>query len=196
MILMIDNYDSFTYNLVHYLQCLGEEVIVKRNDCIGLDEIRQLKPDIIVLSPGPCTPNESGICQDIIKELKDKFPILGVCLGHQSIAQMFGAKIIQASKPVHGMVYPIRHNNSGVFRNLPNPLNVTRYHSLIVDEDSLPDCFEITAYTDEKEIMGIRHKNYMIEGVQFHPEAVLTQCGMDILKNFLLEAKKNQVIKC
>ena len=193
MILMIDNYDSFTYNLVHYLENLGEEVVVKRNDEINLEQIKSLNPDIIVLSPGPCTPNESGVCLDIVTNFKGEFPILGVCLGHQTIAQVFGAKVIQANEPVHGRVYPITHNNTGVFLNLPNPLNVTRYHSLIVDEKTLPDCFEITAKTMIGEIMGIRHKDYMIEGVQFHPEAVLTQCGMDVLRNFLLRAKEKQV---
>lgn len=198
MILMIDNYDSFTYNLVQYLKCLGEEVLVKRNDSITLQEIRGLNPDMILLSPGPCTPNEAGICQDVVNEFKGEFPILGICLGHQTIGQVFGANIVKAKEPVHGRVYPISHTGEGVFKNLPNPLKVTRYHSLIVEKESLPDCLKITAETKDGEIMGIRHKEYMIEGVQFHPEAILTECGMDVLRNFLLEAKEKskQVIKC
>lgn len=198
MILMIDNYDSFTYNLVQYLKCLGEEVLVKRNDSITLQEIRGLNPDMILLSPGPCTPNEAGICQDVVNEFKGEFPIFGICLGHQTIGQVFGANIVKAKEPVHGRVYPISHTGEGVFKNLPNPLKVTRYHSLIVEKESLPDCLKITAETKDGEIMGIRHKEYMIEGVQFHPEAILTECGMDVLRNFLLEAKEKskQVIKC
>ncbi|EES92305.1 aminodeoxychorismate/anthranilate synthase component II [Clostridium botulinum] len=188
MILMIDNYDSFTYNLVQYLKCLKEEVLTYRNDSIGLEEIEKLKPDMIVLSPGPCTPNESGICKDIIKNFRTT-PILGICLGHQTIGYSFGANIIKAKEPVHGKVSPIIHTNRGVFRNLPNPLKVTRYHSLIIEKESLPDFLEITAETIEGEIMGIRHKKYLIEGVQFHPESILTECGMDILKNFLVESK-------
>ncbi|CAG7839381.1 anthranilate synthase [Clostridium novyi B str. ATCC 27606] len=188
MILMIDNYDSFTYNLVQYLKCLKEEVLTYRNDSIGLEEIEKLKPDMIVLSPGPCTPNESGICKDIIKNFKT-IPILGICLGHQTIGYSFGANVIKAKEPVHGKVSSIIHTNRGVFRNLPNPLKVTRYHSLIIEKESLPDFLEITAETIEGEIMGIRHKKYLIEGVQFHPESILTECGMDILKNFLAESK-------
>lgn len=188
MILMIDNYDSFTYNLVQYLKCLKEEVLTYRNDSIGLEEIEKLKPDMIVLSPGPCTPNESGICKDIIKNFKS-VPILGICLGHQTIGYSFGANVIKAKEPVHGKVSSIIHTNRGVFRNLPNPLKVTRYHSLIIEKESLPDFLEITAETIEGEIMGIRHKKYLIEGVQFHPESILTECGMDILKNFLAESK-------
>ncbi|WIF94156.1 anthranilate synthase component II [Caminicella sporogenes] len=193
MILMIDNYDSFTYNLVQYLECLKEEVLVYRNDEITLKEIKKIAPDMIVLSPGPCTPNEAGICIDLVKKFKGQIPILGICLGHQTIGQVFGAKILKAVRPVHGKVYPIIHNNKGVFRGLKNPLNVTRYHSLIVDKASLPDCFEITAETSEGEIMGIRHKEYLIEGVQFHPEAILTEMGMELLENFLKSAKDFKV---
>lgn len=190
MILMIDNYDSFTYNLIQYLSSLKEEVVVYRNDCISLEEIEALRPEIIVLSPGPCTPNEAGICIEVVEKFKDKIPILGICLGHQTIGQVFGAKVIKALEPVHGKVHPILHTNQGVFTGLNNPLKVTRYHSLVIDRDTLPDCFEITAETNEGEIMGIRHKEYMIEGVQFHPEAILTEMGMELLNNFLVAAKQ------
>ncbi|QEK11032.1 aminodeoxychorismate/anthranilate synthase component II [Crassaminicella thermophila] len=190
MILMIDNYDSFTYNLVQYLECLSEDVLVYRNDCITLEKIEKLNPYMIVLSPGPCTPNEAGICKDVVTTFKGKIPILGICLGHQTIGQVFGGNIIKAKEPVHGKVHPIKHENKGVFKDLPNPLKVTRYHSLVVEKESLPDCFEITAKTFQGEIMGIKHKEYLIEGVQFHPEAILTEKGMEILENFLIEAKK------
>ncbi|QXM07182.1 anthranilate synthase component II [Crassaminicella indica] len=192
MILMIDNYDSFTYNLVQYLECLNEKVIVYRNDAISLEKIESLDPAMIVLSPGPCTPNEAGICKNVVATFKGKIPILGICLGHQTIGQVFGAKIIKAKEPVHGKVHPIKHINKGVFKNLPNPLKVTRYHSLVIERESIPDCFEITALTCDGEIMGIKHKNYLIEGVQFHPEAILTEKGMEILENFLIEAKKSR----
>jgi para-aminobenzoate synthetase component 2 len=187
---MIDNYDSFTYNLVQYLECLKEEVVVYRNDAITLEQIEQLDPQMIVLSPGPCTPNESRICKNVVNTFKGKIPILGICLGHQTIGQVFGGKIIKGKEPVHGKVHPINHTNKGVFQNLPNPLKVTRYHSLVVEKSSLPECFEITALTLAGEIMGIKHKDYLIEGVQFHPEAILTEKGMEILENFLLQAKK------
>ncbi len=189
---MIDNYDSFTYNLVQYLECLKEEVVVYRNNQISTEEIQNLNPDIIVLSPGPCTPNESGICIDVVKKFKGKIPILGICLGHQTIGNVFGCKIIKALEPVHGKVHPIQHHHKGVFKGLKNPLNVTRYHSLVIDKNSVPHCLEITAETFEGEIMGIRHKDYLIEGVQFHPEAILTEMGMEILQNFLEEAKINK----
>lgn len=192
MILMIDNYDSFTYNLVQYLECLQENVLVYRNNQITLEEIEQINPQMIVLSPGPCTPNEAGISMDVVKYFQGKIPILGICLGHQTIGQVFGGKIIKALEPVHGKVHPIRHTNQGVFRGLKNPLHVTRYHSLVIDRDSLPDCLEITAETCEGEIMGIRHKEYLVEGVQFHPEAILTEMGMELLHNFLQEAKMNR----
>ncbi|WP_432663481.1 aminodeoxychorismate/anthranilate synthase component II [Wukongibacter baidiensis] len=193
MILMIDNYDSFTYNLVQYLQGLKEEVLVYRNDEISLDEIEELNPDMIVLSPGPCTPNESGICIGVVKEFKGKLPILGICLGHQTIGQVFGGDVIKALEPVHGKVHPINHTNEGVFKGLNNPLKVTRYHSLVLKRETLPECFEITAETIDGEIMGIKHKDYLMEGVQFHPEAILTEMGMELLENFLKEAKKFKI---
>ncbi|MGF7058151.1 para-aminobenzoate synthetase component 2 [Brassicibacter mesophilus] len=198
MILMIDNYDSFTFNLVQYLQCLKEEVLVYRNDSITIEEIAKLAPDMIVLSPGPCTPNEAGICIEVVEKFKSIIPILGICLGHQTIGQVFGGKVIKAIEPVHGKVYPIKHTDKGVFKGLNNPLKVTRYHSLVVEKETLPDCFEITAETDDGQIMGFRHKEYMIEGVQFHPEAILTEMGMELLDNFLKEAKKikKQVEQC
>lgn len=191
MILMIDNYDSFTYNLVQYLECLHETVIVKRNDKITIDEIVLMNPSWIVLSPGPCTPNESGICLEVVDYFKGKIPILGICLGHQIIGQAFGCKIIEAIEPVHGKVHGITHNNNGVFKGLNNPLKVTRYHSLVVDRASVPDCFEITAKTSEDEIMGLKHNDYMIEGVQFHPEAILTEMGMECLDNFFKSTIEN-----
>ncbi len=190
MILMIDNYDSFVYNLVQYIGEIGEEVIVKRNDEITLEEIEKLNPEAIVLSPGPCSPNEAGICIDVVNYFKGKKPILGICLGHQTIGQVFKGEIVRAFKPVHGKVYPIKHDNKGVFKGLNNPLNVTRYHSLVIKEDSLSNDIEITAKTYEGEIMGIRHKKYLIEGVQFHPEAILSEQGHDILRNFIKNARK------
>ncbi len=190
---MIDNYDSFTYNLVQYLQGLEAEVLVYRNDEISLDEIEKLNPDMIVLSPGPCTPNEAGICIEVVKKFKGKLPILGICLGHQTIGQVFGGDVIKALEPVHGKVHPINHTNDGVFKGLNNPLKVTRYHSLVLKRETLPECFEITAETIDGEIMGIKHKEYLIEGVQFHPEAILTEMGMELLENFLQEAKKFKI---
>ena len=189
MILMIDNYDSFTYNLVQYLNMLNESVEVFRNDKISLNKIEKLNPEMIVISPGPCTPNEAGVSLDILRNFKNKFPILGICLGHQVIAQSFGAKIIKAKKPIHGKVHQINHKGIGVFKNLKKPLNVTRYHSLIVERETLPNCFEITAETKIGEIMALKHKKYPIESVQFHPEAILTENGLDLLNNFLLYAK-------
>ncbi|MBU4439173.1 MAG: aminodeoxychorismate/anthranilate synthase component II [Firmicutes bacterium] len=191
MILMIDNYDSFTYNLVQYLEGLNETVIVKRNDKITLDEIAAMAPSMIVLSPGPCTPNESGICLDVVDRFKGEIPILGICLGHQIIGQAFGCKITKALEPVHGKVHAISHDNAGVFGGLNNPLKVTRYHSLVVENKEIPDFFEITATTDDNEIMGLRHKDYHIEGVQFHPEAILTEMGMELLDNFFQSTKAN-----
>jgi len=198
MILMIDNYDSFTYNLVQYLKCLQEEVVVYRNDKISLKEIEKVSPEVIVLSPGPCTPNEAGVSKSIVEHFQGKIPILGICLGHQTIGQVLGAKIIRALEPVHGKVHAITHNNKGVFKGLKNPLNVTRYHSLVIERNSLPDCLEITAETYDGEIMGIRHKEYLLEGVQFHPEAILTEMGMELLDNFLNNAKKfkNVGVEC
>ncbi|EGT5270783.1 aminodeoxychorismate/anthranilate synthase component II [Clostridioides difficile] len=190
MILMIDNYDSFVYNLVQYIEELGETVVVKRNNEIKISDIEKLNPEVIVLSPGPCSPKEAGICIDIVEHFKGKKPILGICLGHQTIGHVFGGDIIKAQQPVHGKVYSINHTNKGVFRGLKNPLNVTRYHSLIVDSNTVPKELEITAITDKGEIMGIRHKKYLIEGVQFHPEAILSEYGHEMLKNFITEARE------
>ena len=167
MILMIDNYDSFTYNLVQYLKCLNEDVLVYRNDEISLEEIEKLNPDMIVLSPGPCTPKEAGICRDVVSTFKGQFPILGICLGHQTIGDVFGSNIVRAKEPVHGKVHSIKHKGNGVFKNLPNPLKVTRYHSLVIERETLPNCLEITAETADGEIMGIRHKDYLIEEYSF-----------------------------
>ena len=185
MLLMIDNYDSFTYNLVQYLAEIGQEVEVIRNDKISIKEIKKLNPQYIVISPGPCTPNEAGISLDLIESFKGKIPILGVCLGHQSIGQAFGGKIIHAQTIMHGKTSKISHNNLGVFSGIKNPFIATRYHSLVIDRKSLPDCFDITAWTDDNEIMGIKHKELAIEGVQFHPESILSEHGHDLLKNFL-----------
>jgi anthranilate synthase component II len=190
MILMIDNYDSFTYNLVQYIGELGEEVIVFRNDVISIAEISRLKPQGIVISPGPCTPNEAGISMEVIKSFADKIPILGVCLGHQCIGQVFGGKVIRAKNVMHGKLSAIYHNDQGVFKDLPLPFTATRYHSLIVERATLPECLEITAWTqntdsDFDEIMGMRHKSLPIEGVQFHPESIMTQSGRKLIKNFL-----------
>lgn len=190
MILMIDNYDSFVYNLVQYFKELDEDIVVKRNDEITIDDIKTLNPEIIVLSPGPCSPTEAGICIDVVNNFKGKIPILGICLGHQTIGQVFGSKIVKAIEPVHGKVHSITHDGKGVFTNIKNPLNVTRYHSLVVDTETLSDELEITAKTKEGEIMGLRHKKYMIEGVQFHPEAVLTECGHELLRNFITLARE------
>lgn len=190
MILMIDNYDSFVYNLVQYIEELGETVVVKRNNEIKISDIEELNPEVIVLSPGPCSPKEAGICIDIVEHFKGKKPILGICLGHQTIGHVFGGDIIKAQQPVHGKVYSINHTNKGVFRGLKNPLNVTRYHSLIVDSNTVPKELEIIAITDKGEIMGIRHKKYLIEGVQFHPEAILSEYGHEMLKNFITEARE------
>ena len=185
MLLMIDNYDSFTYNLVQYLGELGEEVKVFRNDEISLQQISELKPERLMISPGPCTPNEAGISLAAIEHFAGKLPIMGVCLGHQSIGQAFGGKVVHAKQIMHGKTSDITHTNSGVFANLENPLTVTRYHSLVVERESLPDCLEVTAWTDDGEIMGMRHKQLAVEGVQFHPESILTEHGHALLKNFL-----------
>ena len=190
MLLMIDNYDSFTYNLVQYFGELGAEVEIHRNDQITIKEIEQMAPDHLVISPGPCTPNEAGISVETIKHFAGKLPILGVCLGHQSIGQAFGGQIVHASKIMHGKTSMVYHNDSGVFKGLPDPFEATRYHSLVIDKYALPDCLEITAWTNNDdnsldEIMGVRHKDLMIEGVQFHPESILTQHGHDMLANFL-----------
>jgi anthranilate synthase/aminodeoxychorismate synthase-like glutamine amidotransferase len=184
-VLIIDNYDSFTYNLVQYFKMLKGTVQVYRNDEINLDDIDEIKPSHIVISPGPCTPRESGVSLKVIKMYYNKLPILGVCLGHQSIAYTFGSEIIKAKEPVHGKVWKIHHNNTGVFMGIKNPLNVTRYHSLVINPDTIPDEFVVTAWTDEGEIMGIKHKSYPLEGIQFHPEAVLTEYGLYMLNTFL-----------
>ena len=185
MLLMIDNYDSFTYNLVQYLGELGQDVRVVRNDQITVAEITKLKPDHIVISPGPCTPNEAGVSVETIQKLAGKTPILGVCLGHQSIGQAFGGTIIRAKQLMHGKTSMIHHKDRGVFKGLPSPFEATRYHSLVIERESLPDCLEITAWTEDGEIMGVRHKTLPVEGVQFHPESILTQHGHDLLSNFL-----------
>jgi anthranilate synthase component 2 len=182
---MIDNYDSFTYNLVQYLAEIGQEVEVVRNDKISIEEIKKLNPQYIVISPGPCTPNEAGISLSLIEAFKGEIPILGVCLGHQSIGQAFGGRIIHAQTIMHGKTSKISHNNKGVFRGIKDPFIATRYHSLVIDRESLPDCFDVTAWTDDNEIMGIKHKELAIEGVQFHPESILSEHGHDLLKNFL-----------
>ena len=185
MILVIDNYDSFTYNLVQYLGELGEEIVVRRNDEIGLDEIAAMRPDHIVLSPGPCTPNEAGICLGLIERFKGEIPILGVCLGHQAIGQAFGGEVVRADNLMHGKTSEIFHDGRTIFQGLPSPFTATRYHSLIVRRETLPDCLEISAETAAGEIMGIRHREYPVEGVQFHPESIMTEHGMDLLRNFL-----------
>jgi anthranilate synthase component II len=185
MLLMIDNYDSFTYNLVQYLGELGQEVRVFRNDEIGLDDIERLAPDYLMISPGPCTPDEAGISVAAIRHFAGKVPILGVCLGHQSIGQAFGGHIVHARQLMHGKVSPVSHAGQGVFAGLPTPVTCTRYHSLVIERDSLPDCLEITAWTDDGEIMGVRHHTLPVEGVQFHPESILTEHGHAMLDNFL-----------
>ncbi|MBI5749464.1 MAG: aminodeoxychorismate/anthranilate synthase component II [Nitrospinae bacterium] len=185
MLLVIDNYDSFTYNLVQYLGELGQDVRVYRNDKITLNEIESLKPEKIVISPGPCTPKEAGISVDLIKQFAGRIPILGVCLGHQSIGYALGGEIIHAKKLMHGKTSMINHDGKTIFTNLPNPFEATRYHSLVIERESIPDELEISAETDDGEIMGVRHKEYIIEGVQFHPESILTKVGKDLLRNFL-----------
>lgn len=185
MILVIDNYDSFTYNLVQYLGELGEQVKVYRNDEIDIEGIEKLQPNHLLLSPGPCTPNEAGITLDVIAHFKGKIPIFGVCLGHQAIGQAFGGKVVRAQRLMHGKTSPIYHEGQSVFKELPSPFTATRYHSLLVERESLPECLEITASTEEGEIMGLRHREYPIEGVQFHPESIITDHGHQMLRNFL-----------
>ena len=194
-LLMVDNYDSFTYNLVQYFGQLELDVLVKRNDELTVEEVNELKPDYIVTSPGPCTPNESGVTLNILEKLATDYPILGVCLGHQAMAQVFGGTVIRAEQVMHGKTSPIYHNNTGVFEGLPNPFEATRYHSLVVDTPSLPEEFEITAWTEDVEgeleyIMGIKHKTLKLEGVQFHPESILSQKGHQLLKNFIEAGKQ------
>lgn len=183
--LMIDNYDSFTYNLVHYIEELRVKVIVKRNDEIKIEQVKQINPDIIFISPGPCTPKEAGISVDLIKQLAGKVPIFGVCLGHQSIAYAFGAKIVKAKSLLHGKTSDIHHNKQGIYKGLPNPFKATRYHSLIVDEKTLSSAFIVTSRADDGTIMGIKHKDLDLEGVQFHPESILTKEGKSLIKNIL-----------
>jgi anthranilate synthase component II len=190
MLLMIDNYDSFTYNLVQYLGELGADVQVHRNDRITVEEIERLAPEKIVISPGPCTPNEAGVSVETIRHFAGRVPILGVCLGHQSIGQAFGGRIVHAGEIMHGKTSMIMHADKGVFRGLPQPFEATRYHSLVIELASLPDCLEVTAWTEDAqgamdEIMGVRHRDMPVEGVQFHPESILTACGHELLRNFL-----------
>ena len=196
MLLMIDNYDSFTYNLVQYFGELGQEVVVHRNDQIDLETIQTLNPEYLVISPGPCTPTEAGISVEAIKHFAGKIPIMGVCLGHQSIGQAFGGKIVRAKQVMHGKTSPVYHKDAGMFASLPNPVEVTRYHSLVIEQATMPDCLEITAWTQDEngeldEIMGVRHKDLPIEGVQFHPESILTEQGHQMLKNFLEQNQAN-----
>lgn len=193
MLLMIDNYDSFTFNLVQYFGELGAEVKVVRNDELSVEEIRALNPERIVISPGPCTPNEAGVSLAVIREFAGQLPLLGVCLGHQSIGQAFGGEVVRARVAMHGKTSPVFHRDQGVFAGLANPLTVTRYHSLVVRRESLPDCLEVTAWTQlddgsVDEIMGLRHKTLNVEGVQFHPESILTQQGHELLANFLKQS--------
>jgi anthranilate synthase component 2 len=193
MILMIDNYDSFTYNLVQYLGELGAEVVTVRNDAVTVDDIRGMKPEGIVISPGPCTPNEAGISVAVIQALGRFIPILGVCLGHQCIGQAFGGKVVRAARIMHGKTSQIYHRSQGVFTGLPQPFEATRYHSLVVDNSAIPDSLSVMAWTDyegDHEIMGLKHRVYPIEGVQFHPESILTRCGHDLLRNFLQSISK------
>ena len=185
MLLMIDNYDSFTYNLVQYFGELGEDIRVFRNNKITIDQIETLKPSRIVISPGPCTPKEAGVSVDIIRHFAGRLPLLGVCLGHQSLAVAFGGEVVRAERLMHGKISKIRHDGKTIFRQLPSPFDATRYHSLIVERETLPSCFEISAETAEGEIMGMRHRSFGIEGVQFHPESILTIVGKDLLRNFL-----------
>ncbi|PMC34102.1 aminodeoxychorismate/anthranilate synthase component II [Bacillus sp. UMB0899] len=189
MILMIDNYDSFTFNLVQYLGELGEELVVKRNDEITISEIEELNPQFLMISPGPCSPNEAGISMEAIEHFAGKIPIFGVCLGHQSIAQVFGGDVVRAERLMHGKTSEMHHNGETIFKGMENPFTATRYHSLIVKNETLPDCLEVTAWTEEDEIMAIRHKTLPIEGVQFHPESIMTSFGKDLLKNFISQYK-------
>ena len=194
MILMIDNYDSFTYNLVQYLGQFGREVLVRRNDEIALDEINDLRPEALFLSPGPCSPKEAGVTVDVIRTFYRTIPVMGVCLGHQAIGYAFGGNVVRADRVMHGKTSPIHNDGKTIFKGLPNPFVAGRYHSLIVEKNSLPDCLEISAETVEGEIMGIRHRQYPVEGIQFHPESILTPNGKRIIKNFLdIIGKKEQI---
>ncbi|EOP77053.1 para-aminobenzoate/anthranilate synthase glutamine amidotransferase component II [Bacillus cereus VDM006] len=182
---MIDNYDSFTFNLVQFLGELGQELIVKRNDEITISDIEQMKPDFLMISPGPCSPNEAGISMDVIKYFAGKIPIFGVCLGHQSIAQVFGGDVVRADRLMHGKTSLMYHDGNLIFADIPNPFTATRYHSLIVKKETLPECLEVTSWTEEGEIMALRHKTLPIEGVQFHPESIMTSHGKELLQNFI-----------
>ncbi|PLT33050.1 aminodeoxychorismate/anthranilate synthase component II [Bacillus sp. V5-8f] len=192
MILMIDNYDSFTYNLVQYLGEMGEILLVKRNDQITIQEIEKISPDFLMISPGPCSPDEAGISLKAIEYFSGKIPIFGVCLGHQAIGQVFGGKVIRARRLMHGKTSRVYHNGETLYNNVPNPFIATRYHSLILEPESLPECLEVTSWTEEGEIMGIRHKQLPVEGVQFHPESIMTESGKQLLKNFLHTYRANQ----
>lgn len=187
MLLFIDNYDSFTYNIVQYFTELGQEVAVRRNDDITLEEIEALKPQYLVIGHGPCSPKEAGISVEAMRHFAGRLPIMGVCLGHQTIGEAFGGRIVRAKTLMHGKVSPVSHSGKGMFKGLPNPVTCTRYHSLVIERGTLPECLEITAWTEDGEIMGVRHKEYAVEGVQFHPEALLTEHGHDMLNNFLVE---------
>ncbi|EMS2549021.1 aminodeoxychorismate/anthranilate synthase component II [Neisseria gonorrhoeae] len=187
MLLFIDNYDSFTYNIVQYFAELGQEVAVRRNDDITLEEIEALNPQYLVIGPGPCSPKEAGISVEAMRHFAGRLPIMGVCLGHQTIGEAFGGDVVRAKTLMHGKVSPVSHSGKGTFKGLPNPVTCTRYHSLVIERGTLPDCLEITAWTEDGEIMGVRHKEYAVEGVQFHPEALLTERGHDMLNNFLVE---------
>jgi len=195
MIFVLDNYDSFVYNLVQYIGEIKDDVQVARNDEVAVQDILNMKPEAIIISPGPCTPKEAGSSVSLVQKAAEKIPILGVCLGHQSIAAAFGGKIIRAKQVVHGKTSAIYHDGKTLYRNIVNPFIATRYHSLTVEKESLPQCFEISSWTDDQEIMGIRHKEFMIEGIQFHPESILTQVGKEILKNFLLTEKNDSMEK-
>lgn len=185
MLLVIDNYDSFTYNLVQYFGELGANPVVKRNDAVSVEEVAEMKPERIVISPGPGSPKDAGISMELIRRMGSKVPLLGVCLGHQCIGEVYGGKVVRAGRLMHGKTSPIRHDTRGVFQGLPNPFEATRYHSLIVEKSSVPDCLEISADTAEREIMGLRHREYPVHGVQFHPESILSKEGKDLLANFL-----------
>lgn len=194
MFLMIDNYDSFVYNLVRYFEELGEKIVVYRNDKVTFEDIKRINPEAIIISPGPKSPECAGSCMEIVEKFKGSIPILGICLGHQIIGKVFGGKIIHGHEPVHGKVFDVNHSGKYMFKNIVSPMKVTRYHSLIIERESLPEVLEITSETDDKVIMGVRHKEFLIEGVQFHPEAELTQYGHELLKNFIDEVKiKNKI---
>ncbi|HFK1754945.1 TPA: aminodeoxychorismate/anthranilate synthase component II [Bacillus cereus] len=194
MILMIDNYDSFTFNLVQFLGELGQELVVKRNDEVTISDIENMKPDFLMISPGPCSPNEAGISMEVIKYFAGKIPIFGVCLGHQSIAQVFGGEVVRAERLMHGKTSLMHHDGKTIFSDIPNPFTATRYHSLIVKKETLPDCLEITSWTEEGEIMALRHKALPIEGVQFHPESIMTSHGKELLQNFICKYRPSATL--